>query len=173
MFLRVDPQADAVAPLNHCAVTTHVDPTLLGIAHHHHVLRADVAPAVAGMPARRGKAFDIDVIVLLHVFQDRPILYDFRSDRHGARALVAPAAQQLQWMNVDGQIHRQGKAAKRPVRVGADSVSRRITGEFIENKHRATALRRQLSESADVKLQVSSFDILHFADGIRRFDKVA
>src|SRR4030095_11918821 len=172
MLLRIDPQTDAIAPLNHRAVATHVDPTLLGVAHDYHVLSADIAPAVARMPARRGKAFDIDVAALLHVCEDRPILYDFRRDRRGARELVAPAAQQLEWMNVDGQIHCQGKAAKRPVRIGADSVSRRITGEFIEYKHRATALRRQLSESADVELQVGSFDVFHFADDIRRLYEI-
>ena len=76
-------------------------------------------------------------------------------------------------MNVDRQIHRQGEPSNRPVRIGADSVSRRITPEFIEYKHRATALRRQLSESADVELQVSSFDVFHFADGIRRLYEIA
>ena len=33
MLLRIDPKADAIAPLDHCAVTPDIDPTLLGVAH--------------------------------------------------------------------------------------------------------------------------------------------
>ncbi len=95
VLLRIDPQTDAIAPLNHRAVTAHVYPTLFGIAHDNHILRADVAPAVAGMPARRGKALDIDIVALLHVGEHRSVFHNFRRDRHRARALIAPAAQQF------------------------------------------------------------------------------
>ena len=173
MLLRVDPKTDAIAPLNHRAVTAHVDPTLLGVAHDDHVLGADVAPAVAGMPARRGKAFDVDVVALLHVRQHRSVLHHVRRKRHGARALVAPAAQQLQRMDVDGQIHRQSETANRPVRIRADAVSGRIAGEFIEHEHRPAALRSQFRKAADVELQIGALDELHFADGIGCFDKIA
>jgi hypothetical protein len=51
-------------------------------------------------------------------------------------------------------------------------VSRRITGELVKDEHGSVPLRRQLSESADVELQVSSFDVFHFADGIRRLYEI-
>ena len=76
-------------------------------------------------------------------------------------------------MNVDRQIHRQRKTAQRAVGIGRDAESRRIAGEFIEHQHRPAALRRQLRESADIELQIGPFDVLHFADGFRRFNKIA
>jgi hypothetical protein len=81
MLLRIDPEADAIAPLDHRAIAAHVDPTLLRVAHDHHVLRADVAPAVARMPARRRETLDIHVVALLHVGKNRSVLYNFCRQR--------------------------------------------------------------------------------------------
>ena len=76
-------------------------------------------------------------------------------------------------MNIDRQIHCQRETSDGPVGVRADAVSRRITGEFIEHEHRPAAFRSQLSEAADVELQIRAFHILYLADSIRRFDKIA
>ncbi len=76
-------------------------------------------------------------------------------------------------MDVDGQIHGQRETADGPVRVGADAVSGRIAGEFIEHQHRPAPFRGQLRESTNVELQIGALDVLHFADCICRFDKIA
>jgi hypothetical protein len=76
-------------------------------------------------------------------------------------------------MNVNRQIHCQGEPPNRSVRVSANSVPDRITGELIEDEHRAVVFGGQFGESADVELQVGVFDVLHLADRVRGFDKIA
>ena len=103
------------------------------------------------MPARRGKLFDVNGIALLDVGQHGSVFDDSRWNRLGIGALVAPAAQQLQWMNVERQIHRQGKPAQRAVGIGGDTKARRETGELVEDHHRTALLRRQFGQAADIK----------------------
>src|SRR5258705_324052 len=83
------------------------------------------AATVTRMPTRRGKAFYIDALPLLNIFEDRTVFHNLGRNRFGICPFIAPAAQQLQRMNIEGQTHCQGKAAQRPIGVGSDPKASR------------------------------------------------
>jgi hypothetical protein len=74
-------------------------------------------------------------------------------------------------MNIEGQIHRQRKAAQRPIGVGSNPKSSRIPGEFIEYHHRPIFLRGEFGETADVHFQVGVFHMQDFTDLVRGFNE--
>jgi len=75
-------------------------------------------------------------------------------------------------MNVNRQIHRQSETADSPVRVGTDAIPRRIAGKLVEDEHRTAFFCREFCEPADIQLQISAVDELHFVDRICRFDEI-
>ena len=75
-------------------------------------------------------------------------------------------------MNVEGQLHGQGKTAQGAVGVGGDAKARRIAGELVEHHHRPVFFRRQFGQPADIHLQVRAFDMQYLADLLRRGDKI-
>jgi hypothetical protein len=75
-------------------------------------------------------------------------------------------------MNVEGQIQRKAKTPHRLDGVRTDPIACGIAWDFIENRHRTGALPQQLGETAYVQFQIGPFYILHFRDGVRRFDKI-
>ena len=76
-------------------------------------------------------------------------------------------------MNVEGQVQREAKTPHGLDGVGADPIARGIAWDFIEDGHRTAAFTQQLGETTNVQFQIGPFDVLHFADRVRRFDKIA
>jgi hypothetical protein len=174
VLLRVDPETDTVTPLNHRPVHAYVDPILLRVASDHHVRGADIAPAVADVPARSRKALDVNVVALLDALHDRTIFHHSGRNGRGGFAFFAPETEQLQRMNIGWQLHRESEAAgRRPDGVGGNAVADRVAGELVEHEHRPVPLSHQLGEAANFQVQAGALHIAHFTHGIGSLDEIS
>src|SRR5919106_1923573 len=122
MLHRVDPETEPVASLNHAAVDTDINPSLLRVADNDHVCGADVTPPVIGVPTGRRKTFKVNIIILLDALEQRSVLHNVCRNWHESLASVAPLAQQLQRMDIEWQIERQGKPSDPAYRIRADAI---------------------------------------------------
>ena len=75
------PDAGGVAVVRHHAIGAEIDPAGVGIAHDHDVVGADIAAAVLLVDHRHRKLEQVDGLVAVDVFQDRPILHRHRRDQ--------------------------------------------------------------------------------------------
>src|SRR4030095_2814362 len=95
MLHGIDPKTHTVPALHHGAIHADVDPAFIGVADNDVVRGADVTTAVTGVPERRGKGFEIDIVAFLNAFQYRPVFDDLGGNQRGGFALFTPEAREL------------------------------------------------------------------------------
>ena len=77
---RRNEKSQRVAIVHHHAISSQVDPALVGIPRDVHRAGADVAPAIELMPLRTGEFEHVNVFTLDHVLHDRAIVDHFGFD---------------------------------------------------------------------------------------------
>ena len=163
-----DVEARGLGVVDHHAIGAAVDPALVGIAGDVEAAGADVAAAVGGVPFRRGKAGDVDVVAGHDVLEDRTVVDVFGRDaRHRSHEAGAEAFAELELAEVGGKAERHVLAlAAEEVDQHAAAIDR--VRHLVEDEAgRAVVVHRDAGHHADVLLPVEPADILDLAEPAR------
>src|SRR6476646_5924785 len=163
-----DVEACGLGVVDHHAIGAAVDPALVGIAGDVEAAGPDVAPAIGGVPFRRGKACDVDVVAGHDILEDRTIVDIFGRDaRHRSHEAGAEAFAELELGEVGGKAERHVLAlAAEEVDQHAASIDR--VRHLVEDEAGcAVVVHRDAGHHADVLLPVEPADILDLAQPAR------
>ena len=175
MLARRDPERDVVLVLHHDAVGGAVDPALLGIAHDHEVVGADIAAAVVLVQERHRELEHVDLAVAVDVLQHRPLRHGRGRDRPVRLHAVAIGAH-----HVERTVgHRQPERDRQPLRgigrAGDKPHARGIARHVLEQDRRRLRPRmvHDLRQRADLELPVGVLDARDLAGRLRACDELA
>src|SRR3954469_19850050 len=154
--------------MDHHAIGPAVDPALVGIAGDVEAAGADIAAAVAGVPFRRGKAGDVDVVAGHHVLEDRTVVDVFGRDaRHRPHEAGAKTFAEL-------QLAEAGREAERHVlalaaeEVDQHAAARDRPWHIVEDEAgRAVVVHRDAGPHADILLPRQPAHLLDLAEPAR------
>src|SRR3954467_11569790 len=154
--------------VDHHAIGPAVDPAFVGIAGDVEAAGADIAAAVAGVPFRRGKAGDVDVVAGHHVLEDRTVVDVFRRDaRHRPHETGAEAFAEL-------ELAETGRKAERHVlalaaeEVDQHAAARDRPGHVVEDEaRRGVVVHRDAGYHADILLPGQAAHLLDLAEPAR------
>ena len=178
VFAGRHPNAAGVLVLHHHPVGGGVDPVLLRVAGDHHVVGADVAPAVSFVDEGDRELVEVDLVVPVDVVEDRPAVLFLGRDQLEVGA--QPVAARLDHVkgiprfveaeDIGQPAHGVGGARQHPEAVGEPL-------DFLEQQRRRPARGRVLAhhfgQRAHFQVPVRAFDPFELAHPVDALDQVA
>ena len=155
----VELHGDLVPGVHLHAIDRGVDPAAVGIAHDHDRARADVGPAVLGVPHRRRQLAQIDRIAAHAVLQECRVLHRHRLVVLERLALRHPGLQCVERPQRRIEPERQRRALRIGGGVGEDAEARRIALDAVEQQRRALRQSgRDLGDAAELDMRIGIHD---------------
>ena len=170
-----DPDRDVVLVLHHDAVGGAVDPVLLGVAHDHEVVGADVAAAVVLVQERHREFEQVDLVVAVDVLEHRPLATVFGGIGRCVLHAVAIGAHHVERAGRHRQAERDREPLRRIGRAGDQPHALGIARHVLEQERRRLRPRvvHDLAERAHFELPVGALDAHDLAGLLGARDELA
>src|SRR2546430_2298845 len=138
-------------------------------------VRGGGSPPTTGVvlvPAGDGEAGQVYRAAVLLALQHGPVVDHQRRQWLEALPPLAPEADEVDRVGVQGKVQRQGKAPRRAHRVGTHAVAAREALEGIEEQKGPLHLARQLGQAAYLQVPVRPLHEPNLADRVSRGDEL-
>ena len=175
VLARRDPQRHVVPVLHHDAVGRAVDPVLLGVAHDHEIVGADIAAAVALVQERHREFQHVDLAVAVDVLEHRSLRHRLGRDRPVGLHAVAIGAHHVERIVRHRQAERDGEPLRRIGRAGEQPHALGIARDLLEQDRRRLrpGVVHDLGQRAHFQLPAGALDARDLARALGARDEFA